>query len=299
MATALGESSSEQLSLGYEADLRYKGQALDITVSFTPEEFGKSKDELRRLLADRFNATHELQFGFSLNELEFELVRLGATAIDASSPITFAEIKSESDRELVAPPDSAILNRKTITVEGRQIEAKNYDRAVLKKAGYRVDGPAVISELDSITLILPGFYGEIDQIGNILIHPADNSVLVKTKTYTPEAAQKEVSKSPLIPTLVGSALQAMRIEMDTLVLRCSMCPGIREQQDELNVVTNARGQMLVGQFGSFIGEFLEGWNKTGGTIDEGDIMTNDPYSTAGAISYLNDVIILLPIFYKH
>lgn len=58
--------------------------------------------------------------------------------------------------------------------------------------------------------------------------------------------------------------------------------------------------MLVGQFGSFIGEFLEGWYKTGGTVDEGDIfITNDPYSTAGAISHLNDVIILLPIFYEH
>ncbi|KAK9785618.1 putative Hydantoin utilization protein A [Seiridium cardinale] len=300
MNSALEGSSDKRLTVSYEADLRYKGQALDITIAFTPDEFHKGKDELAKLLRERFNATHELQFGFSLHELEFELVRLGASATDASSPIVFAEINSESDGKLVSPPESAIVNKKMITVEGKQVEAKYYDRAALNKAGCRINGPAVVSEMDSNTLILPGFYGEIDQIGNILIHPADDSVVAKTKTFTPEAAKEEVSKSPLIPTLVGSALQAIRIEMDTLVLRCSMSPGIREQQDEFNVVTNARGQMLVGQFGSFIGEFLEGWNETGGTIDEGDIfMTNDPYSTAGAISHLNDVIVLLPIFYKH
>ncbi|KAF3012402.1 hypothetical protein E8E14_010068 [Neopestalotiopsis sp. 37M] len=300
MDAALKGSSSKNLNVGYEADLRYKGQALDITISFTPEEFSKGKDELAELLRKRFNATHELQFGFSLDELEFELVRLGATVTDASSPIVFAEIKSESDGKLVSAPESAVVNKKMITVEGKQVEARYYDRAALNKAGYRVDGPAVISEMDSNTLILPGFYGEIDQIGNILIHPADDSVVAKTKTFTPDEAKAEVTNSPLIPTLIGSALQAIRIEMDTLVLRCSMSPGIREQQDEFNVVTNGKGQMLVGQFGSFIGEFLEGWNKTGGTVEEGDMfITNDPYSTNGAISHLNDVIILFPIFYKH
>ncbi|KAH8675959.1 hydantoin utilization protein-like protein A [Xylariales sp. PMI_506] len=300
MNEALAGSSEKKLTVAYEADLRYHGQALDITIVFTPEELSQGKDRLTKLLTQRFNATHELQFGFSLDSLEFELVRLGVTTTDASSPIVFAEISSESDGKLIVPPENTIVCRKMITFEGEQVEAKYYDRASLNKAGYRIDGPAIISEMDSNTLILPGFYGEIDQIGNILIHPADDSVVAKTKKFTPKAAKEEVTKSPLIPTLVGSALQAVRIEMDTLVLRCSMSPGIREQQDEFNVVTNAQGQMLVGQFGSFIGEFLKGWNKTGGTINEGDIfMTNDPYSTNGAISHLNDIIILLPIYYNH
>lgn len=55
--------------------------------------------------------------------------------------------------------------------------------------------------------------------------------------------------------------------MDTLMLRCAMSPAIREQQDEFNVITNTRGQMLVGQFGSFITQFLEIWK---GTIEEGE-----------------------------
>ncbi|KAK8081971.1 hydantoin utilization protein A [Apiospora saccharicola] len=234
-----------------------------------------------------------------MEDLEFELARLGVTATDASSPVEFAAMPSETDGLTRSMAGSAAVNKKTVTVEGRQVEATFYDRAQLNKAGLRLDGPCVISEMDSNTLILPGFYGEIDPIGNILIRPVDESALAKTKDFTKESAREEVTKSPLLPTLVGSALQAVRVEMDTLVLRCSMSPGIREQQDEFNVVTNEKGQMLVGQFGSFIGQFLRGWEKVGGTINEGDIfITNDPYSTEGAISHLNDVIILLPIYYK-
>jgi 5-oxoprolinase (ATP-hydrolysing) len=66
--------------------------------------------------------------------------------------------------------------------------------------------------------------------------------------------------------------------------------------DEFNVITNTRGQMLVGQFGSFITQFLNMWK---GTIEEGDVfVTNDVYQIDGAVSHLNDVIVLLPIFYK-
>jgi 5-oxoprolinase (ATP-hydrolysing) len=55
--------------------------------------------------------------------------------------------------------------------------------------------------------------------------------------------------------------------------------------------------MLVGQFGSFITQFLNGYK---GTIEEGDVfVTNDVYQIDGAVSHLNDVIILLPIWYEH
>jgi hypothetical protein len=52
--------------------------------------------------------------------------------------------------------------------------------------------------------------------------------------------------------------------------------------------------MIVGQFGSFIGQFLEAWK---GTIEEDDIfITNDPYSVGGSISHLNDWLVLMPVF---
>jgi len=38
-------------------------------------------------------------------------------------------------------------------------------------AGNVIAGPAIVTQLDSTTLILPGHDGEIDDLGNILIRP--------------------------------------------------------------------------------------------------------------------------------
>lgn len=299
LLAALAGSSQTSLRLTYEVDLRFKGQALNLTLPFTQLEMGAGMESLRETLAHRFNAAHEQQFGFTMPSLELEAVRLGVVATDSSASVQLAKLKKESE-DVVYPPESAAVNHKTIIVDGKKVEATFWDRSRISIPGCRVDGPCVISEMDSNTLILPGFYGEIDHIGNILIRPLDEGSSSAVTTHTPESAAEFIAQNPVVPTLVSSALAAIRNEMDSLVLRASMSPGIREQQDEFNVVTDPAGKMLVGQFGSFIGEFLSMWNKSGGTIEEGDIfITNDPYQVDGAISHLCDVIILLPIFYDH
>jgi N-methylhydantoinase B len=84
--------------------------------------------------------------------------------------------------------------------------------------------------------------------------------------------------------------------MDAVLFRTAMSPGIREQHDEFPLIANPDGKMVVGQFGSFIKGFLDNWK---GSIEEGDIfLLNDPYSCAGAISHLNDWLVLLPIYYE-
>ncbi len=94
--------------------------------------------------------------------------------------------------------------------------------------------------------------------------------------------------------IIESALRNARFEMDTVLFRTAMSPGIREQHDEFPMIANLEGKMVVGQFGSFIWGFMEGYD---GTIEEGDIfLTNDPYSVSGAISHANDWLTLMPIY---
>ena len=79
-----------------------------------------------------------------------------------------------------------------------------------------------------------------------------------------------------------------------MLFRTAMSPGIREQHDEFPMIANLDGKMVVGQFGSFICGFMQGYD---GTIEEGDVfLTNDPYSCNGAISHANDWLMLMPIF---
>jgi N-methylhydantoinase A len=57
-----------------------------------------------------------------------------------------------------------------IYYRGRTMAAPIYDRYALEP-GQRIDGPAVITQNDSTTLILPGHHGDVDAYENILIWP--------------------------------------------------------------------------------------------------------------------------------
>ncbi|PGH12219.1 hypothetical protein AJ79_04399 [Helicocarpus griseus UAMH5409] len=296
MLAQLHEAREEQLVKKYEIDLRYKGQALTLTIPLAYDEITTPK--ISDILQSKFDAHHEQQFKYSLPSFELEIMRLGVVVSDASADTAVAPAAVKEDSEGTTPPQSALVERSTITFEGRQYEARIWDRSMITKEGYIVEGPCVVTEMDSNTLILPGYFGEIDAMGNILIRPLEaEKEKEKNKTlHTSESAAKLVAKEPLIPTLISASLQSIREEMDRLMFRCAMSPAIRDQQDEFNVVTNPQGQMLVGQFGSFVPSFLKSWK---GTIEEGDVfMTNDVYEVEGAISHLNDVIVLLPIFYS-
>ncbi len=100
---------------------------------------------------------------------------------------------------------------------------------------------------------------------------------------------------PITLDLVENALRNARHEMDALLFRSAMSPVIREQHDEFPMITDAKGRMIVGQFGSYISEMLK---EKALKIEPGDvILQSDPYECGGAISHINDWMVMIPIFY--
>ncbi|WP_371196022.1 hydantoinase B/oxoprolinase family protein [Glaciecola sp. SC05] len=94
--------------------------------------------------------------------------------------------------------------------------------------------------------------------------------------------------------IIENALKNAREEMDAVLFRTAMSPGIREQGDCFPMIANKDGKMVVGQFGSFIHGFMDAFE---GELEEGDIvLTNDPYMTNAAVSHLPDWMVLIPIF---
>ena len=105
---------------------------------------------------------------------------------------------------------------------------------------------------------------------------------------------KKVDIDPVTVDIIENSLRNVRVEMDAVLFRTAMSPGIREQGDCFPMVANRDGKMVVGQFGSFIYGFMEAYD---GEIEEGDIiLTNDPYMCNAAVSHLPDWIVLVPIF---
>ena len=69
-----------------------------------------------------------------------------------------------------ADPSAAIVETTRIYHDGQHHEAKIYERTKLL-AGNRIVGPAIVTQMDATTLILPGHAGVVDAVGTILIRP--------------------------------------------------------------------------------------------------------------------------------
>jgi N-methylhydantoinase B len=111
---------------------------------------------------------------------------------------------------------------------------------------------------------------------------------------TATAPLARVPVDPITLDIVENALRNARHEMDEVLFRTALSPGIREQHDEFPLIGDPSGRMVVGQFGLSIPALLDRFD---GTIEEGDVLlTSDPYSCDGAISHANDWLVVMPIF---
>jgi len=54
--------------------------------------------------------------------------------------------------------------------EGDWYDSTIYDRSKLS-TGLEVEGPAIVGEMDSTTVVLPGYIATVDKVGNLLINP--------------------------------------------------------------------------------------------------------------------------------
>jgi N-methylhydantoinase A len=142
-------------------DVRYHGQGLGIPISTTLEQFRATG---LKGLGKAFDDTHTQLFTFAL-DAPHELVTLRAV-VQGPEPLVNAEILERGGRD----PSAALLERTTIFVDGADREAFVYDRTKLL-AGNVIAGPAIVAQMDTTTLILPGYVGEVDPTGCILIRP--------------------------------------------------------------------------------------------------------------------------------
>lgn len=157
---AEGVAKSHQV-VTYEADIRYHGQGLLITIDFTLSDLEKKGLDG---IGDEFDKKHTQLFTFALPE-DKELVNLRAVAQGKPPKVQGTKLaKGKAD------PSAARIAEHKMYVEGKDRKGTLYERAKLK-AGNVIKGPAVVLEMDSTTVILPGHAAKVDEFGNLLITP--------------------------------------------------------------------------------------------------------------------------------
>jgi N-methylhydantoinase A len=145
----------------FQADLRYAGQAFQITVDFTEEQL---RARGVALLTDAFDAEHEQLFTFKLGDgHEVLMIRAVAKARAAS----IAELQTGAAGTSL---EDCRVHESRFYVDGAWHDCVIYDRTRLHE-GLCVPGPAIVSEMDSTSVILPGFTAQVDAVGNLLINP--------------------------------------------------------------------------------------------------------------------------------
>lgn len=146
----------------FEADIRYHGQGLALTVNF---DLAELLDKGLDLLGDQFDEMHRQLFTFALPE-DKEVVNVRAVAQGRATHVS-AQSVGKSGKS----PASAKVADVNVYIAGKDRKAVLYDRSKLK-SGNVITGPAIVQEMDSTTLILPDHAGTVDDLGNILINPA-------------------------------------------------------------------------------------------------------------------------------
>jgi N-methylhydantoinase A len=153
----------EDLDVVYQADIRYAGQAFSITLDFSAEELSSEGVEM---LAERFDAEHDQLFSFKLGDAH-EILMIRAV-VKARS----AEIAARTVGSADASLEDCLMHQSQFYYDGQSYDAPIYERGKLRE-GIVVPGPAIVIEMDSTTVILPGHEAKVDAIGNLLINPSN------------------------------------------------------------------------------------------------------------------------------
>jgi len=155
--------------------LRYIGQAITIPIDV---EFSELKAHALSHISELFEDAHEKAFTYRLSA-NIELMNLRIVAEEITPKIT---VKESVTTKFPEPPSSAIAGSTTLIYQNKEHkESIIWDRSKLLY-GNILHGPCIVNEMDSNTLILPSFKGEIDSVGNILLWESDSRNGVKASS---------------------------------------------------------------------------------------------------------------------
>ncbi|MEE4152584.1 MAG: hydantoinase/oxoprolinase family protein [Erythrobacter sp.] len=150
-----------QITTQFEVDVRYAGQAFEVPLTIDKRVLDEAGIEG---ILQRFDEEHLRLFTFNM-ETPHEIVNLRAVALGEAPALPAAELQPGD-----GDPSAAKIRDHTVWMDGREQAAVIYDRARLRQ-GDTIPGPAIITEMDSTTLVESGCTARIDKVGNILINP--------------------------------------------------------------------------------------------------------------------------------
>ena len=129
---------------------------------------GAIDDAWREKLRADFHDIHEREYSRRFEESDIEVPNVRVRGVGLMPPLETVEVERGDE----SPPQDALRHEGVawFRVQGelQEVPTRYYDRSALK-AGNRLDGPAIVHQYDSTTVIPPGLTATVDGHGNIVI----------------------------------------------------------------------------------------------------------------------------------
>ena len=152
----------ENISLMRSADMKYAGQAYELSVPL-PE--GDIDQKMVELLAERFHEIHEKAYGYAIKSEPIEVVNLRLTAVGRLAQKSMVQKAVQGAR--TGGLETVRRQREVFFADTWQ-QTSVFTREDLC-AGDEFPGPAIIEGRDSTVVVAPGQRALVDDYNNIII----------------------------------------------------------------------------------------------------------------------------------
>ena len=147
------------------AEMRYVGQNYELQVEIPTENITAS--DIEKMKRDFFVA-HEKNYGYYNPNAPVQFVNFRCEATGIVKKPNLAELETTLD-----DPSKAEIGRRVVHFEeSGAVDCPVYDRAKFGRAE-RVNGPCIIEQMDSTTVVPPNTWFSIDKFGNLIIRAFD------------------------------------------------------------------------------------------------------------------------------
>jgi N-methylhydantoinase A len=161
-AIATSAISPREVTVRRALDMRYVGQEHSVTVEIPNHHFNTGD---RAAIKGLFDAEHAQRYGTSAPDEPAEIVNLRTTVTGILEKPGLERIQAG---DTTPPKEAKTGSRRAFFQDVGFADTPTFARAALL-AGNRIQGPALIEEHASTTVVLPGDSVEVDPLGNLII----------------------------------------------------------------------------------------------------------------------------------
>ena len=152
----------EKIVFVRQLDMRYFGQSYELQISTTKPFLNENLLQA----IESFHNKHEAVYGYSVKDEAVEIVNARLTAIGLVEKPKVAKKKLESKKV----SEDAVLTKRKVFFE----KINNYENVTVfsrekLRPGNLIQGPAIIEQYDSTTVVYPDWTAEVDEFENLIL----------------------------------------------------------------------------------------------------------------------------------